>query len=100
MKSSYRAVVIGGGVVGASVLYHLAKFGWTDVALVERAELTAGSTWHAAAGFHALNGDPNIAALQDYTINLYKQIEAESGQDVGLHMTGGVNFATNQNRWE
>ena len=100
MKSSYRAVVIGGGVVGASVLYHLAKFGWTDVALVERAELTVGSTWHAAAGFHALNGDPNIAALQDYTINLYKQIEAESGQDVGLHMTGGVNFATNQNRWE
>ena len=52
MKSHYRAVVIGGGVVGASVLYHLAKFGWTDVALIERSELTAGSTWHAAAGFH------------------------------------------------
>lgn len=100
MKSSYRAVVIGGGVVGASVLYHLAKFGWSDVALVERAELTAGSTWHAAAGFHALNGDPNVAALQDYTINLYKDIEAESGQDVGLHMTGGVNIATHPNRWE
>ena len=65
MKSSYRAVVIGGGVVGASVLYHLTKFGWNDVALIERAELTAGSTWHAAAGFHALNGDPNIAVLQD-----------------------------------
>ena len=65
MKSHYRAVVIGGGVVGASVLYHQAKFGWTDVALIERAELTAGSTWHAAAGFHSLNADPNIAALQD-----------------------------------
>lgn len=100
MKTSYRAVVIGGGVVGASVLYHLAKFGWTDVALIERAELTAGSTWHAAAGFHALNGDPNIAALQDYTINLYKEIEAESGQNVGLHMTGGVNIATDPSRWE
>ena len=100
MKSSYRVVVIGGGVVGASVLYHLAKFGWSDVALVERAELTAGSTWHAAAGFHALNGDPNVAALQDYTINLYKEIEAESGQNVGLHMTGGVNIATNPSRWE
>lgn len=100
MKSSYRAIVIGGGIVGASVLYHLTKFGWSDVALIERAELTAGSTWHAAAGFHALNGDPNVAALQDYTINLYKEIEAESGQDVGLHMTGGVNIATNQNRWE
>ncbi len=100
MNSSYRVVVIGGGVVGASVLYHLAKFGWSDVALIERAELTAGSTWHAAAGFHALNGDPNIAALQDYTIRLYKEIQAESGQDVGLHMTGGVNLATNQSRWE
>ena len=100
MKSTYRAVVIGGGVVGVSVLYHLAKFGWTDVALVERAELTAGSTWHAAAGFHALNADPNIASLQDYTINLYKEIERESGVDVGLHMTGGVNIAADQKRWE
>lgn len=100
MKTSYRAVVIGGGVVGASVLYHLTKFGWTDVALIERAELTAGSTWHAAAGFHALNGDPNIAALQDYTIKLYKEIEEESGQSCGLHMTGGVNIATDPNRWE
>jgi len=100
MKSTYRAVVIGGGVVGASVLYHLAKFGWSDVALIERAELTAGSTWHAAAGFHALNGDPNIAALQSYTINLYKEIEAESGVNCGLHMTGGINIATDPHRWE
>ncbi len=100
MKSSYRAVVIGGGVVGVSVLYHLAKFGWTDVALVERAELTAGSTWHAAAGFHALNADPNIASLQDYTINLYKEIERESGVDVGMHLTGGINIASDQRRWE
>lgn len=67
MKSHYRAVVIGGGVVGASVLYHLARFGWRDVALIERAELTAGSTWHAAAGFHPHNADPSGAALQDYT---------------------------------
>ena len=100
MKTSYRAVVIGGGVVGASVLYHLTKFGWTDVALIERAELTAGSTWHAAAGFHALNGDPNIASLQSYTIDLYREIEEESGQSCGIHMTGGVNFATDPDRWE
>ena len=100
MKSHYRAVVIGGGVVGASVLYHLAKLGWPDVALIERAELTAGSTWHAAAGFHAINADPNIAALQAYTIGLYPQIEAESGQNVGLHMTGGVNMAGTPERWE
>ena len=83
MKSHYRVVVIGGGVVGVSVLYHLAKLGWTDSALIERSELTAGSTWHAAAGFHALNSDPNISALQNYTINLYRQIEKESGQSVG-----------------
>ncbi|TPI40707.1 FAD-dependent oxidoreductase [Mesorhizobium sp. B3-1-6] len=100
MKSHYRAVVIGGGVVGASVLYHLTRFGWSDVALVERAELTAGSTWHAAAGFHALNADPNVAALQDYTIKLYREIEAESGQNAGLHMTGGVNMASDPQRWE
>ena len=89
MKLSYQAVVIGGGVVGASVLYHLSKFGWTDIALLERSELTAGSTWHAAAGFHALNGDPNVAALQGYTINLYKEIERESGINCGMRMTGG-----------
>ncbi|MDX8524595.1 FAD-dependent oxidoreductase [Mesorhizobium sp. MSK_1335] len=100
MKSHYRAVVIGGGVVGASVLYHLTRFGWSDVALIERAELTAGSTWHAAAGFHALNADPIVAALQDYTIRLYREIEAESGQNAGLHMTGGVNLASDPQRWE
>jgi dimethylglycine dehydrogenase len=100
MKSHYRVVVIGGGVVGCSVLYHLAKLGWTDIALMERNVLTSGSSWHAAGGFHALNADPNIAALQDYTIKLYKEIEAESGQNVGLHMTGGINVASAPERWE
>ncbi len=99
-KSHYRVVVIGGGIVGASVLYHLARRGWSEVLLIERAELTAGSTWHAAAGFHALNNDPNIAALQSYTIKLYQQIEEESGQSVGLHMTGGYSLATTPVRWE
>ncbi len=80
MKAHYRVVVIGGGVVGASVLYHLTKFGWTDVALVERSVLTAGSSWHAAGGFHALNANPNMALLQAYTIDLLKEVEAESGQ--------------------
>ncbi len=100
MKSHYRVVVIGGGVVGASVLYHLAKLGWKDVVLVERAELTAGSTWHAAGGFHAINADPNIASLQKYTIGLYPKLEAESGHSVGLHMTGGLNLAGTPQRWE
>ncbi len=100
MTDHYRVVVIGGGIVGVSVLYHLARAGWTDIALIERAELTAGSTWHAAGGFHALNSDPNIAALQSYTIELYKQIEKESGQAVGLHSTGGVELACSPERWE
>ena len=100
MKTHYRAVVIGGGVVGASVLYHLAKFGWKDVCLIERSVLTAGSSWHAAGGFHALNADPNIAGLQAYTIDLLSEIEKESGQSVGMHMTGGMTLAGTPDRWE
>jgi dimethylglycine dehydrogenase len=100
MKSHYRAVVIGGGVVGASVLYHLAKFGWKDVCLIERDILTCGSSWHAAGGFHALNADPNIAGLQAYTIDLLSEIEKESGQSVGMHMTGGLTLAGTPDRWE
>jgi dimethylglycine dehydrogenase len=100
LKSHYRVVVIGGGVVGTSVLYHLARLGWTDIALIERSELTAGSTWHAAAGFHVLNDDPNVAALQSYTIKLYAEIEKESGQSVGMHMPGGYSLATTPARWE
>ncbi len=100
MKSHYKVVVIGGGVVGASVLYHLAKFGWKDVCLIERNILTAGSSWHAAGGFHALNADPNIASLQAYTIDLLSEIEQESGQSVGMHMTGGLTLAGTPDRWE
>ena len=100
MKSHYRAVVIGGGVVGSSVLYHLVKFGWTDVCMLERSVLTAGSSWHAAGGIHALNADPNIAALQAYTIDLLSEIEEESGHNIGLHMTGGLTMAGTPDRWE
>lgn len=100
MKSHYQAVVIGGGVVGTSVLYHLAKMGWKDVCLLERDVLTAGSSWHAAGGFHALNADPNIASLQAYTIDLLGEIEKESGQSVGMHMTGGMTLAGTPDRWE
>ena len=100
MKAQYRVVVIGGGVVGTSVLYHLAKMGWKDVCLIERNILTAGSSWHAAGGIHALNADPNIAALQAYTIDLLPEIEKESGQSIGLHMTGGLTLAGTPDRWE
>jgi dimethylglycine dehydrogenase len=98
VKSSARVVVIGGGVVGASVLYHLTKEGWSDVMLLERKELTAGSTWHAAGGMHTLNGDPNVARLQQYTVNLYKQIEKESGQACGIHLPGGLQLADTPER--
>ena len=93
MKDSARAVIIGGGVVGASTLYHLAKIGWTDVLLVEKSELTSGSTWHAAGGMHTFNGEANISRLQKYTIDLYREIEALSGHSCGLHPNGGLMLA-------
>ncbi len=100
MKDAYRAIVIGGGVVGCSVLYHLAKAGWTDVILIERSELTSGSSWHAAGGFHTLNGDPNVAKLQAYTIGLYDELEEISGQSCGLHLVGGFMMADSPERMD
>ncbi len=100
MKSTTRVVVIGGGVVGCSVLYHLTKLGWSDVMLLERAELTSGSTWHAAGGFHTLNGDTNMAALQGYTIRLYRELEELTGMSCGLHHVGGITLADNRDRFD
>jgi dimethylglycine dehydrogenase len=98
VRNHARVVVIGGGVVGASVLYHLTKAGWRDVLLIERAELTSGSTWHAAGGMHTVNGDPNVAKLQQYTIKLYEEIERISGQSCGVHITGGLMLAGSRER--
>ena len=98
MKGHARVVVVGGGVVGASVLYHLTKAGWREVMLIERDELTCGSTWHAAGGMHTINGDPNVAKLQQYTINLYREIERISGQSCGVHLTGGIMLAGTRER--
>src|SRR5438552_13292677 len=100
MKSAAKVVVIGGGVVGASVLFHLTKAGWHDVLLIERDELTSGSTWHAAGGMHTVNGDPNVAKLQQYTINLYKELERISGQSCGLQITGGIMLAGTRERMD
>jgi len=100
MKDQYQVVVIGGGIVGCSVAYHLTLRGLTDVAVIERAELTAGSTWHAAGGFHAINSDTDVAALQKYTIALYPEIEAESGQSIGLKLSGGLELAGTPERAE
>jgi dimethylglycine dehydrogenase len=98
IRSHARAVIIGGGVVGCSILYHLAKMGWKDVVLLERAELTSGSTWHAAGVIHTINSDPNIARLQAYTIELYQEIEAVSGQSCGIHRPGGIYLASTPER--
>ncbi|MGA1180603.1 MAG: GcvT family protein [Marivivens sp.] len=100
MKTTTRVAVIGGGVVGCSVLYHLTKLGWSDVMLIERSELTSGSTWHAAGGFHTLNGDTNMAALQGYTIRLYRELEAITGMSCGLHHVGGITLADNLDRFD
>ena len=96
LPSHAKVVIIGGGVVGCSILYHLAKFGWKDTVLLERDELTSGSSWHAAGQIHTISSDPNISRLQSYTIGLYKEIEELSGQSIGLHMTGGFYLASNK----
>ncbi|MEM1046074.1 MAG: FAD-dependent oxidoreductase [Pseudomonadota bacterium] len=96
MESHKKVVIIGGGVVGCSILFHLAKFGWKDVVLLERNELTSGSSWHAAGQIHTISSDPNISRLQGYTINLYKEIEEVSGHSVGMHSTGGFYLASNE----
>ncbi len=96
MKSCSRVVVIGGGIVGCSVLYHLAKKGWRDVVLIERSELTSGSSWHAAGGLFTITR-PNIAAeIHQYTFQIYSELEKESGQSCGFHDTGGINICRTQ----
>jgi dimethylglycine dehydrogenase len=100
MKAHAQVVVIGGGVVGCSVIYHLTKLGWNDVVLIERSELTSGSTWHAAGGFHTLNADTNMAALQGYTIGLYRELEELTGQSCSLHHVGGITLAGTPERMD
>jgi len=100
MKTHAQVVVIGGGVVGCSVIYHLTKLGWKDVLLIERSELTSGSTWHAAGGFHTLNADTNMAALQGYTIGLYRELEELTGQSCSLHHVGGLTLAGTPERMD
>ncbi|MCA8907399.1 MAG: FAD-binding oxidoreductase, partial [Rhodospirillaceae bacterium] len=98
MKTHAQAVVIGGGLIGCSILYHLAKLGWRDVVLLERSELTSGSTWHAAAGIHGLHDSTNISRLQYYTMKLYKELEAETGQGCGIFQPGSLYLAQTEDR--
>ena len=98
LRSHAQVVVIGGGLVGCSILYHLAKFGWKDVMLIERDELTSGSTWHAAAGIHGLHDSNNISQIQYYTMQLYAELEKETGQSCGIHQPGSIYLASTRDR--
>ena len=98
MRTEAQAVVIGGGVIGCSILYHLTKLGWSDVILLERDELTSGSTWHAAANIHGLHDNTNVSRIQHYTMNLYKELEAETGQSCGVFQAGSLYLAQTEQR--
>jgi len=98
MKTNAQAVVIGGGVIGCSILYHLTKLGWSDVVLLERDELTSGSTWHAAANIHGLHDNNNISRIQHYTMNLYKELEEITGQGCGVFQPGSLYLAQTEER--
>ncbi len=98
METHARVAVIGGGLIGCSILYHLAKQGWKDLVLFERDELTSGSTWHAAAGLHGLHDNNNITKLQYYTMKLYKELEEETGQGCGVFQPGSLYLAQTKDR--
>ena len=96
MKIPAQVVVIGGGVVGCSILYHLAKMGWKDVVLLERTELTSGSSWHAAGNLFALTSPSNAQKLHLYSLDLFSELEKTSGQNVGYHPIGGMHLAASR----
>ena len=95
-----RVVIIGGGVIGCSIAYHLAKLGWSDVVLLERKQLTSGTTWHAAGLIGQLRGSINMTRLARYTSDLYRALESETGQATGYRQCGSISIATNEERFE
>ena len=100
MKSKVKVVVVGGGVVGVSALYHLAKKGWSDVALIERKELTSGSTWHAAGLLPLFNMSYSVGQLHKYAVDLYKKLEEETGKNVGFSVVSNIRLASTKDRME
>ena len=100
MKSHARVVVIGGGVVGVSTLYHLAKKGWSDVVLVERKELTSGSTWHAAGLLPLFNMSYSVGQIHKYSVQCYQELEKETHMNVGFRNVSNIRLASNQDRMD
>ncbi len=100
MKTHARAVVIGGGVVGVSTLYHLAKKGWSDVVLLERNELTSGSTWHAAGLLPLFNLSYSVGQIHKYSVRQYGELQEETGQDVGLRRVSNIRLASSKERMD
>ena len=100
MKSHYRAVVVGGGAVGAGIVYHLAKAGWKNVALLERDELTSGSTWHAAGLLPLFNMSYATSHIHDYSVKFYKELESETGLNPGFSIVGNLRMAQTKERMD
>ena len=100
LPNSCKVVVIGGGVTGTSCAYHIAKFGWKDVILLERDQLTSGTTWHAAGLVGQLRTNANITQLLGYSVDLYDKLEKETGLGTGWKMNGGLRLACNKERWQ
>jgi glycine cleavage system aminomethyltransferase T/glycine/D-amino acid oxidase-like deaminating enzyme len=100
LPTQARVVIIGGGVVGCSIAYHLTKMGWNDVVLLERKRLTSGTTWHAAGLVGQLRATMNLTRLAQYTTQLYSRLEAETGQATGFTQRGSISIATNSERFE
>ena len=100
LPSHAQVVIIGGGIIGCSVAYHLTKMGWKDIVLLERKQLTCGTTWHAAGLVAQLRASENMTKLARYSQQLYKTLEQETGQATGFHQCGAITIASNTERWQ
>jgi 4-methylaminobutanoate oxidase (formaldehyde-forming) len=100
LPSSAKAIIIGGGIAGCSVAYHLAKFGWNDIILLERDQLTSGTTWHAAGLVSQLGPSAAVTKIRKYTTELYKELEKKIGFSAGLKLNGALSIATTEGRWQ
>ena len=100
LPKNTKVVVIGGGVIGCSVAYHLAKFGWKDTVLLERDQLTSGTTWHAAGLVSQLGPTAAITKIRKYTLDLYKELEKKVDHSAGLRLNGALSIAQTKGRWE